>query len=92
MSHVLGPRLLVEVGSVVATCPVAQTSSPCRDGLRHCHVSHGLGPRLPAKVSFIAATCPEAPDPTSLRGELWCCHVFHDPQQAVNHRNKERLR
>jgi hypothetical protein len=27
----------------------------------------------------------------SLRGELRCCHVSHGPQQAVDHRNKERL-
>jgi hypothetical protein len=49
-----------------------------------------LRPCLPDKVSFGAATCSMALGSASLRGELRCCHVPHDPQQAMDHRNKER--
>jgi hypothetical protein len=37
-----------------------------------------------------APTLPRGPGLTSPRGELWCHHVPHDPQRAVDHRNKER--
>jgi hypothetical protein len=85
--------------------PRPWTSPPCRGGFRHCHVSHGSGlcllerrasalscssaPDL-ASLSRWAPALPRGPDLASSRGELWCCHVPHNPQQAVDHRNKER--
>jgi hypothetical protein len=70
--------------------PRPRTSPPYRGELRCCHVSCGPKPRLLAELSSGAATRPMAPVSTSSRGGLRRFHVPHGPQQAVDHRNKER--
>jgi hypothetical protein len=101
-----GPCLLAELSSTVATCSSASdlTSLPrWAPALPRVLWLWALPPR---EESFGAATCSSAPDLASLprwalelprgpgltspRGELRCCHVPHGPQQAVDHRNKER--
>jgi hypothetical protein len=85
--------------------PWPRASSPCYVELRRCHAFLSSGPHLPAEVGSSAITCSLAPDLASLprwalalprgpgltspREELRCCHVPHDPQWAVDHRNKE---
>jgi hypothetical protein len=102
----LGPRLPVEVDSGAATCPVAPgLASLLRWApvLPRVPWHRALPPR---EESSGTVTCSSALDLTSLprwapvlsripglaslRGELRCCHVRHDPQRAVDHRNKER--
>jgi hypothetical protein len=101
-----GPRLLSKLSSGAATCSSAPdlTSLPrWAPTLPHVPWLRTLPPR---EESSSAATCssaldlaspmrwapvlPRGPDLASSRGELWCYHVPHDPQRAVDHRNKER--
>jgi hypothetical protein len=100
-----GSRLPGEVSSGAATCPMAPGSASLRGELRCYHIFLSYGPRLPTEVGSDAATCysaldlvslprwapalPRGPGLASPRGELRCCHVLHDPQRAVDHRNKE---
>jgi hypothetical protein len=69
-------------------------------GLKLCFLKRGAPvllhvPRLRALPSWEessgAATYPTARGSAFLRWELRCYHVLHDPQWAVDHRNKEML-
>jgi hypothetical protein len=71
--------------------PRPRTSPPCCEELRRCHVFLSFGPRFPAEMGSGAFTCPMAPGSASPRGEFRCYHISHGLQQAMDHRNKERL-
>jgi hypothetical protein len=65
MPYGLRPRLPTEVGSGVATCPMAPNVAPGWGRLRRCHVPYGSRPHMLAGVGSSAATCPMAPDQAS---------------------------
>jgi hypothetical protein len=67
------------------------TPSPCRGGLRCCHVSSGSGPHLPIEVGSDAAACPIAMDLASRpRRVPVLSHVSRFPKDRVPHIYKER--
>jgi hypothetical protein len=75
-----------------STCPRGSgfgLPSQGSSGAATCRL--GSSTRLLAQGSSGAATCPKASASVSPRRELRCCHIPHDPQRAVDHRNKERL-
>jgi hypothetical protein len=101
-----GPRLLAELSSDAATCSSALDLASLPRWAPALPRVPWLRALPPQEESSDAAKCSSAPDLASLlrwapvlqrgpgltspRGELRCCHIPHDPQRAVDHRNKER--
>jgi hypothetical protein len=56
-----------------AMCSVAPDLTPCRRGLRCCHVSCSSGPHLPIEVSLLCVPRPWSSPPC--RGGLQRCHM-----------------
>jgi hypothetical protein len=105
VTHGPGPRLLAELSSGATTrssaLDLASLSRwapvlPCVSWLWALHPreeSSGAATRSSASdlasLSRWAPVLPRDPSLAFPKGELWCYHVSHDPQRAVDHRNKE---